>query len=65
MDHNELKPCPFCGFEHPIVEHSLLTDVYSVSCPKCQTKFRNDCSGVRDNSIEKTITAWNTRAPQK
>lgn len=58
---NELKPCPFCGFEHPVVERSLLSDTYYVACPKCQTKFRNDCSGERDKSRDLTVTAWNRR----
>lgn len=57
----ELKPCPFCGFEHPVVERSLSLDTYYIACPKCQTKFRNDCSGERDKSRDLTVTAWNRR----
>ena len=50
---NDLKPCPFCGFEYPsIYQHSQLTSpynsYYTVKCEEC--------------GVEVNAEAWNRRA---
>ncbi len=59
---NELKPCPFCGYEYPTIRHNRITDSYSICCPDCQIVFRNDCTAARDMFKKTSITAWNRRA---
>lgn len=51
---NELKPCPFCGFQHPITIESG-GRVY-VECPLCGAE-----TSSRETE-EEAIEAWNTRA---
>jgi uncharacterized CHY-type Zn-finger protein len=56
---NQLKPCPFCGNEHPLIK----SDSYGVeiSCPNCQTKFRCDCTAGHDFNKDETVRRWNKR----
>lgn len=56
---SELKPCPFCGYEHPAMTMNSI-GVY-ISCPNCQTKFRCDCTAGHDYDRNKTIKRWNRR----
>lgn len=59
---NELKPCPFCGYEHPAMQQSMLTNTYSIRCPNCQSVFRLDCTSGYYANYAKTKDAWNRRA---
>ena len=55
----QLLPCPFCGGEARLKEY---TEPIKISWIKC-----NDC-GVESlpfDTIEKAITAWNTRNPME
>ena len=62
MEEIVLKPCPFCGYEHPLMRYNGYTAIYAIECPNCQTVFRNDFTAGRDQSKEKTAEAWNRRA---
>lgn len=56
---NELKPCPFCGGNRPLLNESLTNfyeEVYYVICEDCQ------CRGKSCRCKEKAIEAWNRRA---
>lgn len=35
MEHNELKPCPFCGSEEVIAEINHLSKRFCVYCGEC------------------------------
>ena len=59
---NELKPCPFCGYDHPNIKHQYYSDTYYVHCVNCQSNFSLDCTSGRYKSEEKTKEAWNKRA---
>ena len=60
----ELKPCPFCGGEAYIREHTRIAK------PRRYTYFRVGCEecGLRfpkfSETIAEAIEAWNRRIPQ-
>ena len=59
MEHNELKPCPFCGGAIGIMHCSWGT-VGVITCGNCRTKFVipwNEAETPKD-----LIEAWNRRA---
>lgn len=58
----KLKPCPFCGYEHPTTQLSLCTNLYSIRCENCQSVFRLDCTSGQDSNYNKIKEAWNRRA---
>ena len=58
---DELKPCPFCGDEFPVVRHFGSTDTYAIQCNNCQTLFSMDCTAGHDRKLDITIAAWNRR----
>lgn len=57
----DLKPCPFCGGEFPVIMHFNTTGTYIVRCNCCQTTFSLDCTAGHDRSKNLTIEAWNRR----
>ena len=57
---SELKPCPFCGNEYPMITENSMG--VQITCPVCQTKFRCDCTAGHDYSKAETIKRWNRRA---
>ncbi|MDF2984912.1 MAG: hypothetical protein K0R50_422 [Eubacterium sp.] len=61
-EYTKLKPCPFCGNEHPLITENSY--VVEISCPCCQTKFQNDCTAWHDHSKGETIKRWNRRAEE-
>ena len=48
----ELKPCPFCGSTHIVVEE--YEGLYSVACIECNSR-----TGLKDK--KEAIKIWNTR----
>lgn len=71
MEHNELKPCPFCGGKAVIrkydelVGHGMVDTYYFAKCKSC--KMRGRKFGILeahtvDDRIKKAINAWNRRA---
>lgn len=57
---NELKPCPFCGFDYPeIWEHNQQTtpygQYYTVKCPWCGVE-------IREQYEYEAVERWNRRA---
>ena len=58
---NKLKPCPFCGNEHPLIRKNLCGAFYHIDCPTCQTQFSTDNTSGSSKSRERTIAAWNRR----
>lgn len=57
---SELKPCPFCGNEHPMLIHKRALALYLIHCPICDTYFRLG-SGGKENIEECIVNAWNRR----
>lgn len=53
---SELKPCPFCGHDEPLlVTHSSdAGNEYSVRC-------YNGCCEIGDEYREEAVAVWNTR----
>jgi Lar family restriction alleviation protein len=56
----EIKPCPFCGFEkigcYSESGGDYAPDGYFYSCDKC------DAQAVSELTTEKALEAWNKRA---
>ena len=57
---DELKPCPFCGFDYPeIWKHNQKTTpygrYYTVGCPMCGVE-------IREQYEYEAIERWNRRA---
>ena len=52
----DLKPCPFCGYEFPLYcgEKNDLSD-FRVECSSCGMRSQHP------DSINETITRWNCR----
>ena len=61
MSEIKLLPCPFCGGEAKICDEDFLKGRF-VFCTECgiQTKLY-----VRGNTIEQSVSAWNTRKPME
>ena len=64
----ELKPCPFCGGEAEIVNHTTHTIPIGLSayvqCKKCKASgksFEQGCYNYDIRYIFKAIDAWNGR----
>lgn len=55
----DLKPCPFCGGEAMIVEHTFyeLNPTYGIYCKNCEAKTRQFYKTEED-----AAEAWNRRA---
>ena len=60
MQTNELKPCPFCGCQAELVEHSEGLVFYLVRC-KNENCFAG-CVDVMHLSKETLVEAWNRRS---
>lgn len=59
----ELKPCPFCGNEYPIihpVKVSVTRSIYEIYCPGCDAYFRLG-AGEHQYIEERIVRAWNRR----
>jgi len=60
---DKLKPCPFCGNQHPSMEKSSIGE--EIYCPCCQIRFR--CFStiwVEDEKVE-VIKRWNRRSGEE
>ena len=57
MEKNELKPCPFCGYEKIDIEKidDIGTGLFMAICPRCSAK-----SGILENH-KRVAEAWNRR----
>ena len=66
---SELKPCPFCGNEHPEMEYYLAYDSFEFHCHNCGADVNfgrrksNQPYGIRERSKLETIKKWNRRYP--
>ncbi len=56
----ELKPCPFCGNEHPTLIYQRSLALYKIHCPMCDIYFRLGAGG-KENIEERIVEAWNRR----
>lgn len=56
----ELKPCPFCGYENAGVQKASSGRFY-VSCVNCDITFEIG-AGEKQRIRERTVDAWNRRA---
>lgn len=58
----ELKPCPFCGNEFPMLDNSQGYG-WQIKCPSCEITFSRDSYAFR-GELGKTrlFEAWNRRA---
>ncbi len=59
MAMEKLKPCLFCGNEHPVIRESY--GIWHVECPVCQIRFCCDCTAGHDRDKVETIRRWNNR----
>ena len=59
---NELKPCPFCGNEHPTIIFLNSVFHWQIECAVCDIRFRLG-AGEKEKIKERTVDAWNRRAP--
>lgn len=61
LEHEELKPCPFCGGEARVDDDLCHSDMsktfYSVICKKCGARTTNNFT-LKEDAIEQ----WNRRA---
>ena len=58
----ELRPCPFCGYGHPLLYVDQCEDI-RIKCPNCQIEFTRDFYQHRgDLGKTRTVDAWNRRA---
>ncbi len=55
-----LKPCPFCGNEYPLVAHET-GDYYHIECPHCQIIFYDSSAARHEKELKGMIDAWNRR----
>ena len=75
MEHNELKPCPFCGGEAVIKDTKFwMSDAVYVHCAECgasvQKKLANhtfykdgkEMFMTKEQAVQRVVNAWNRRA---
>ena len=75
MEHNELKPCPFCGGRAVIRETKLyLDEAIQIHCKKCSVHTPKEIFNhlhysdgeevyvTKTMAVEKVINKWNRRA---
>ena len=74
MEHNELKPCPFCGCENIIAEINYLSKRFSIYCEDCIAQMElsfidaqlNDGSFISfyeaRKAMDELTKQWNRRA---
>ena len=75
MEHNELKPCPFCGGKAVIRETKIyLTEAIQIHCEKCsvhtpKAPFNHlryydgeEIQMTREMAAQEVIEKWNRRA---
>lgn len=58
---SKLKPCPFCGYEHPNIMFKNGYGAFVISCEQCGTVFHFQ-AGEREKIKDRLISAWNRRA---
>ena len=56
----ELKPCPFCGNEFPVLRMSSMEGYYKIECPQCDTRFTLG-AGEKQKIRDRIVAAWNRR----
>jgi transcription elongation factor Elf1 len=55
----ELRPCPLCAFNKPVVVTIAgESPVYIVACPECGASGPKQLPGV---AVEVAVNAWNRR----
>lgn len=60
-----LKPCPFCGYDGPVLDFEMTqgTKWGSTICPECQCKGPEVRTNYTEASWhEEAIAEWNNRA---
>ena len=58
MNKQKLKPCPFCGYVHPVEGEDNAPEATTwVYCPRCYAE------GPKLLTMRKAIAAWNRRKP--
>lgn len=63
---NELKPCPFCGYEAEISKGRFDgKDTSYVMCKKCAARGEFFFVSPKYASNERAIKAWNRRVGEK
>lgn len=66
MEHNELKPCPFCGGEVVIdsatfcAGHGDFYTRFQIRCRKCRKRGKVVYDRDGDDALRKEIERWNT-----
>ena len=63
----ELKPCPHCGNEFPILRPekvSTTRSLYRIYCPACDAYFTLG-AGEKQYIEERIVRAWNRRPDRK
>ncbi len=58
--HTSLLPCPFCGYEHPVITFWKGGGCWRIVCPSCDIVFRLGAGG-KEEMKERIIAAWNRR----
>lgn len=56
----KLKPCPFCGNEHPSIMFLRSMAYWQVHCPRCDIRFRLG-AGQKETIKARVIEGWNRR----
>ena len=58
---SNLKPCPFCGYEHPTLTYWSGGGCWRIDCPNCDIVFRLG-AGAKEKMKDRIVDAWNRRA---
>ena len=58
--HTSLLPCPFCGYEHPVMTFWKGGGCWRIDCPNCDIVFRLGAGG-KEEMKDRIIAAWNRR----
>lgn len=62
----ELRACPFCGNEFPVLSYSRAIDIFTFSCPNCHldAHFGYASASVEigyEKARSRAIERWNRR----
>ena len=59
MEHNELKPCPFCASKRVHFDKSWVNSVVLIYCPDCTAVV--SFGGNKRDTYKYSKDAWNSR----